>query len=330
MSDGNGSACDVLVVGGGLAGLTAGLFAARCGRSTVVLVPLAPGGTLLNIEQIEDFPGFPDGIAGFELGPVVQEQAEKHGAVVRMAELERLEQVDVEWNAVAGPDRYCARSVVIATGTRPRALGIEGEERLAGRGVSHCASCDGPLFRGAVVGVVGGGDSALQEALTLAEHAGRVLVFHRGDTLSAQETYAARVDAHAAIDVRLRSAVEAILGADTVSGVRVRDTASGRTEDVDLAGVFVYVGGKPEAGALGDLVQLDGLGRIVTDTKLNAGLPGLFAAGDVRSGSSGQAVAAAGDGAAAAMAAHRYLAELDRAGPRSARDPVGGRSEAPA
>jgi thioredoxin reductase (NADPH) len=304
--------CDVLVVGAGIAGLTAGLFAARCGRSTIVLVPLAPGGTLLNVEQIEDFPGFLDGIAGFELGPIVQEQAEKHGAVMRMAELERIERVDGNWLATAGAERHRARTVVIATGTRPRSLGIEGEARLAGRGVSHCASCDAPLYRGRTVGVVGGGDSALQEALTAAEHAERVVVFHRGAVLSAQATYRSRVADNTAIEVRLGSTVDEILGDDSVRGVRVRDTAD-RTEDIELAAVFVYVGADAETDVLGGLVELDELGRIVTDTELSTGLPGLYAAGDVRSGSSGQAVAAAGDGAAAAMAAHRYLAALDGA-----------------
>jgi thioredoxin reductase (NADPH) len=301
-------ACDVLVVGAGIAGLTAGLFAARCGRSTIVLVPLAPGGTLLNVEQIEDFPGFPDGIAGFELGPIVQEQAEKHGAVMRMAELEQLEHVDGEWIATAGADRFRARTVVIATGTRTRALEVDGAERLTGRGVSHCASCDAPLHRGRTVGVVGGGDSALQEALTAAEHAARVVVFHRGAALSAQETYASRVAGNDAIEVRLGSTVEEILGDDRVEGVRVRH-ANGLTEDVDLSAVFVYVGHEPEADLLAGHVQLDEQGKIVTDAFLRAG-PGLYAAGDVRSGSSGQAVSAAGDGAAAAMAAHRYLTSV--------------------
>jgi thioredoxin reductase (NADPH) len=317
---GDGETCDVLVVGAGIAGLTAGLFAARCGRSTIVLVPLAPGGALLNVEQIEDFPGFPDGIAGFELGPIVQEQAETHGALMRVAELEQLEHVNGEWVATAGADRYRARTVVLATGTRPRAVGIEGEERLAGRGVSHCASCDGPLFRGRTVGVVGGGDSALQEALTLAEHAARVIVFHRGTTLSGQETYRSRVAGNDGIEVRLGATVEEILGDNTMTGIRV--TTSGKTEDVELAAIFVYVGHEPETGVLNGLGQLDELGRIVTDTTLSAGLPGLYAAGDVRSGSSGQAVAAAGDGAAAAMAAHRYLATLDSPASSPTRDEV--------
>jgi thioredoxin reductase (NADPH) len=298
---------DVLVVGGGIAGLTAGLFAARCGRSTVVLVPLAPGGVLLNVEHIDDFPGFPAGVAGYELGPIVQEQAEQAGAEIRMAELEQLEYVDGEWIGTGGSDRFRARTVVLASGTRPRGLGVDGEQRLAGRGVSHCASCDAPLFRGRIVAVIGGGDSALQEALTAAEHAQRVVIFHRGSALRAQATYCSRVDEHAAIEVRLDSIVEEILGDETVVGVRVRDTASGQTEDVDVAAVFVYVGSEPESAFVAGDVARDHEGRVVTDATLSTTLPGLFAAGDVRSGSSGQAVAAAGDGAAAAMAAHRYL-----------------------
>jgi thioredoxin reductase (NADPH) len=299
---------EVLVVGGGVAGLTAGLFAARCGRSTVVLVPLAPGGILLNVERIEDFPGFPDGIAGFELGPVVQEQAEQAGAVVCMAELDRLEHVDDVWVGSGGGDCFRARTVVLATGTRARVLAVPGEERLVGRGVSHCASCDAPLFVGRTVAVVGGGDSALQEALTAAEHASRVIVVHRGETLRAQETYGTRVGAHPKIELRLLSTVEEILGEDAVTGIRVRDATTDLAEDVELAGVFVYVGNEPETQLVPAGVELDAEGRIVTDAALATSVPGLFAAGDVRSGSSGQAVSAAGDGAASAMAAHRHLA----------------------
>jgi thioredoxin reductase (NADPH) len=301
----------VLVVGGGIAGLTAGLFAARCGRTTVVVIPLAAGGAMLTVERIEDFPGFPDGVAGFELAPTVQEQAEAAGALPRFGELERLEPRDGSWLAVCGAEHYVARSVVLATGTRARAAGIAGEERFAGRGVSHCASCDGPLQRGRVVAVVGGGDSALQEALTLAEHAAKVVVLHRGPALRAQETYRSRVASHPAIDVRLDTGVEEIVGDDRVAAVRVREHATGTSEEIPVDALFVYAGLEAVTAPVAGLVELDGEGRIVTDATLATAAPGLYAAGDVRSGSSGQAVAAAGDGAAAAMAAHRYLAAVD-------------------
>ena len=170
---------DLVIVGGGLAALTAGLFAARYGHSTLVLVAGVPGGHLASIEKIEDFPGFPEGVAGYDLGPLVQEQAAQQGAEFQLAEVQRLEAHDHDWLVVTDDGGYWARAVVVAAGSRPRELGIPGEGRLRGKGVSHCASCDGPLFRDRVVGVVGGGDSALQEALTLADHAAQVLLFHR-------------------------------------------------------------------------------------------------------------------------------------------------------
>jgi thioredoxin reductase (NADPH) len=183
---------------------------------------------------------------------------------------------------------------------------VPGEDRLRGHGVSHCASCDAPLLAGGVAAVVGGGDSALQEALTVADHAARTVVLHRGQRLDAQAVYRSRAELHPTIDIRLGATVEAIEGEGAVAGVRLAD------DDVlELAGVFVYVGTEPETSLVPPDVRCDDDGRVVTDVTLATGVPGLFAAGDVRSGSSGQAVSAAGDGAAAAMAAHRYLASLD-------------------
>src|SRR5581483_9263685 len=175
---------EVLVAGSGVAGLTAGLFAARHGRSTVVLGS-QPGGALLSITRIDDFPGFPEGVAGYDLGPILQEQALAAGAEFSMSELDGLRQVGGGWEALRAEGPVTARTVILATGTEPRALGLPGEERFAGRGISHCASCDGPLHRQNVVGVVGGGDSALLEALELAQFAEGVVVLHRGSELRA-------------------------------------------------------------------------------------------------------------------------------------------------
>ena len=168
---------DVVIVGSGLAGLTASLFAARHGLSTLVLENNIPGGHLISIEKIEDFPGFPDGIAGYDLCPTVQRQAADQGAEFRRAEVLSLEAQDRLWSVVTDEERHGARAVIVATGSRLKNLGVPGEEKLMGRGVSHCASCDGPLYNGETVGVVGGGDSALQEALALANFAERVLLF---------------------------------------------------------------------------------------------------------------------------------------------------------
>lgn len=302
---------DIIVVGGGLAGLTAGLFAARAGRSTLVLEPAVPGGHLLNIQKIEDFPGFPDAVSGYELGPNAQMQAMNHGAEFAMAEVQALTRADDNpsggWLVTTADGEHRAGAVIVASGSHARALGVPGEERLVGRGVSHCASCDGPLFRGQTVGVAGGGDSALLEALTLVEHVGKVLVFHRGDTFAAQQTYRQRVEDERKIEVCWRTEVREILGEAEVTGVRVQDLAADAERTVELGGLFVYVGLAPNSGFLEGLLTLDEDGRIPTDVWMRTELPGLFAAGDVRRDSASQAITAAGDGATAAIAADRYL-----------------------
>lgn len=297
----------VIVVGAGLAGLTAGLFAARHGHSVLVLESAVPGGHLVNVHQIEDFPGYPEGVAGYELCPLVQEQAAHYGAEFGLAEVERVELDGGRWRVASRDGAYRAQAVIVASGSRPRALGVPGEARLLGRGVSHCASCDGPLYRGRAVGVVGGGDSALQEALTLAEHAAQVTILLRGRAFSAQQVYQQRVLGNPAIEVRYGATVEEILGDEVVDGVRVRDATSGAEARLELAGVFVYVGLEPRT----ELLQSQGVlardGRMLTDAWMRTARPGLFAAGDVRAESAAQAITAAGDGATAAIAAHRYL-----------------------
>ena len=177
---------DLVVIGGGVAGLTAGLTSARLGRNTKVLTGPSLGGNLVSIERIDGYPGFPDGIPGYDLGPIIQEQAVGAGAQFAASEATALHASDGRWRVAASDGDLHARAVVIATGTTLKHLGIPGEEQFRGKGVSHCASCDAPLLRGRVVGVVGGGDSALQEALTLAQHAARVIVLHRGNAFSAQ------------------------------------------------------------------------------------------------------------------------------------------------
>jgi thioredoxin reductase (NADPH) len=297
------------VIGGGLAGLTAGLFSARCGRSTLVVEASMPGGHLVNVEQIEDYPGFAQGIAGYDLCPTVQEQAANAGAEFALSEVSAVRPAAAGFEVDSGEGLVRARSVIVAVGSRPKALGIPGEEEFIGRGVSHCATCDGPLFGGKRVAVVGGGDSALQEALTLAKFAEHVAVLQRGPELTAQHVYRERAAATPAIEVRFGCAVEEIVGEQVVSGLRVLDLASGETSRLELAGVFPYVGLEPNTAFLAEVVPLDGAGHIATDVWMRTAVPGLFAAGDVRQDSAAQAVTAAGDGATAALAAHRYLAD---------------------
>ncbi len=302
---------DIVIAGGGMAGMTAALFAARYGHPTLMVERQMPGGHLVNAEKIEDFPGFLGSVGGFDLCPSVQEQAETAGAEFALAEVTGVENDPPYWVARTRAGDYRAKALIIALGSRPRSLGIPGEDKFMTRGVSHCASCDGPFYQDQVVGVVGGGDSALQEALVLAGYASRVIVFHRRDIFRAQQAWQERVRENPKIEVRLNTVVEEILGDDEVTGVRVRNAAIGSTSTVELAGLFVYTGVEPETGILEGLVPLDSSGHIITDLWMRTGREGLFAAGDIRSEAAGQAVTAAGDGATAAIAAHRYIAGRD-------------------
>lgn len=301
---------DVVVIGGGLAGLTAGLFAARYGRSTLVLEATVPGGHLVNVEKIEDFPGHLDGIPGYDLCPTVQEQAETHGAQFQLAEVESLEPEGHDWRVVTGEGSHRARAVIVASGSRPKALDVPGESELQGRGISHCATCDGPFFAGRVVGVAGGGDHALQEAITLAGFAAQVIILNEASAFSGQATYRRRVAERPQIEARHGVAVTEIRGDGTLSAVRLRDLASAAESQLDLAGLFVYVGLEPNTAFLHGRLPLAPDGRIPTDPWMRTVLPGVFAAGEVRQDAAGHAITSAGDGATAAVAAHRYLASL--------------------
>jgi len=300
---------DVVIAGAGIAGLTAALIAARTGRRTRVLTGPVLGGHLLSIERIDGYPGFPDGIAGYELCPMVQEQAVAAGAEFSAAAITSLAAHEGRWRVTSGEGEVRAGVVLIATGTTSKELGITGEARRRGKGVSHCASCDGPLLRSRTVGVVGGGDSALQEALTLAQFASRVIVLHRGAALTAQAAYRERVRDHEKIEVRTSTVVEEVLGDAAVTGVRTRTTTDGTETDLELAALFVYVGLTPNTAWLDSTLELDPSGRIPTDDRMRTFLPGLFAVGTVRSGSAGRAAGAAGDGATAAVAADQYLSD---------------------
>jgi thioredoxin reductase (NADPH) len=298
---------DVVVIGSGLGGLTAGLFSARHGLSTLILESNIPGGHLISIEKIEDFPGFPDGIAGYDLCPTVQRQAAEQGAEFQRAEVRGLKAEERIWSVVTDEELHDAKAVIVATGSSLRELGVPGESKLIGRGVSHCASCDGPLYSGQTVGVVGGGDSALQEALTLASYAASVVIFHREENFSGQHAYLQRVLNDPKIALRHGTVVEEILGEDTVSAVRARDLASGAAAQIDLAGLFVYVGMKPNTAFLKSILQLEESGHVPTDAWMKTARAGLYAVGDIRRDSAAQAIACAGDGATAAIAALRYI-----------------------
>ncbi len=302
---------DVLIVGGGLAGLTAGMYAARYGLSTGLIEQMMGGAQIINVEKIDNFPGFPQGISGAELGPVVQEQAMDAGAELIMAEATGIS-LDGRYKVISsdGGD-YRAKTVIVAAGSTLRRLGILGEDELYGRGVSQCATCDGPLYMGQVVGVVGGGDSAADEALVLAKYADKVLLFHRRDQLLAQQALQDQVNGDPKIEVVRNSRIEEIVGEETVSGVRVRDLVTNVEDHVNISGLFVYVGLEPNSHIVRGLIEVDNAGHIPVNTSMETPVPGVYAVGDIRQNSAAQLVSAAGDGATAAIAAFKYVKSAD-------------------
>ena len=299
---------DVVVIGGGLAGLTAALTSARLGRRTALLTGDVLGGQLASIEKIEGVPGYPEGVPGYDLCPMTQEQADAAGVECLMAGCEQLTAQGDHWALASDGNSMIARAVIIATGTTLAKLGVPGEERLFGKGVSECASCDAPLLREKIAVVVGGGDSAMQEALTLAEHVAKIVMLERGDALTGQASYRDRIGALGKIEVRLRSTVSEIIGDQSVSQVRVKDVSTGAESELATAAVFAFVGLVPNTQLVRGLLPLDATGRICVDAALRTPAQGICAAGNVRQGSPHRAAGAMGDGAAAAIALDRYLA----------------------
>ena len=303
---------EIAVAGGGPAGLTAAFFAARHGRSTILLDPLGSGGAILNTERVEDFPGFPEGVPGFELGPRMHEQVVEAGGMLAMSEVRRIEPRGGDWIVVTDAGDVSASAVIVATGSRPRKLGVPREEVFEGRGLSTCASCDGPLYRGRLVAVCGGGDAALIETLELVRHDVRVVLIHPEEALAGQETYGRRVRESTHVEVKDGTMLEEILGDGQVDGIRVRDLVTGDSSTLSVAGVFANVGRLPNTEMLEGAVALEEDRCVRTDIWMRTEREGLFAAGDVRADAPGQAITAAGDGATAAVAAHRYLADRTR------------------
>ncbi|HEY4405432.1 MAG TPA: FAD-dependent oxidoreductase [Xanthobacteraceae bacterium] len=296
---------DLVVIGAGVAGLTAAMFAGRHGLAVMVVDRMGVGGQIINAEKIDNWPGFPQGIGGHELGPLLHQQAEAAGAEIVLDTIEAIGLAG-EHRIVRGTDDTLrARAVIIAAGSTARALGIPGEAQFRGKGVSHCAACDGALFTGREVCVVGGGDTALDEALVLADHAARVTVIHRGPRLDAQKALRDQIAGNRKIELVPDTVVEEILGQNAVSGVRLRSGNGARVHALD--GVFVAVGLVPNTDFVRGLLALDAAGHIETDANMRTSVEGIFAAGDIRKFSVALLAAAAGDGATAAISAVRYL-----------------------
>lgn len=298
---------DVVIVGAGAAGFTAGLYSANQGLRTVILEASMPGAQIMNAEKIENFPGVPSETSGADFVGQLQEQAMNAGAELAVSRAASIRREDRYRVVTTVDEEYRARAVIIAVGSSLRKLGVPGEEGFIGRGVSQCATCDGPLYAGQVVAVIGGGDSAADEALTLTAYASSVLLIHRGSTLRAQDYLQRRLRDDAKVRILLNTTVERIVGDGVVSAIDVRDQSPKRQRRLDVAGVFAFIGLEPNGSLVAGLLETDPVGHIPVNAWMETAVAGVYAAGDVRQHSASQLASAAGDGATAAVAAYRYI-----------------------
>ena len=298
---------DVVVIGGGPGGYTAALYAARANLSVVVLEKLTPGGQMGTTDVIDNYPGFPEGVNGFELAMQMKQGAERFGAETQLAEVTQVELAgQVKTVHTSGGD-YQARTVVLATGAHPRELGLPGERELRGRGVSYCATCDGMFYRGKTVVVVGGGNTAVSDVLYLSRLCEKVYLVHRRDTLRASKVYLDPLQKAENVEFVWDSEVKQLLRDQAVTGVRVRNKKTAEERDIPCAGVFVAVGYLPNTELYRGQVELDEAGYVLADETTQTNLPGVFAVGDLRKKPLRQVVTAASDGAVAAHFIEEYL-----------------------
>ena len=297
----------VIVVGGGPAGLTAGIYLARDRLDSLLIEMGCFGGQIVNAEQVENFPGYPEGINGFELGELMQKQAEKFGLKTLIADVNDIELKGEQKLVKTTDGDFSALAVILASGSERSKLGVPGEKEFMGKGVSYCATCDGAFFKEKPVAVIGGGNAAITEALHLTRFASKVFAIHRRDQLRATRILQEKAFAEPKIQFRWNTIVEAIEGGNFVERLKLKEVKTGEASTLEVAGIFISVGFKPSTEYLKGLLPLDRAGQTITNEKMETEIPGIFAAGDIRSNSIRQIVAAAGDGATAAFYARRYL-----------------------
>ncbi|MGE4542520.1 MAG: thioredoxin-disulfide reductase [Pedobacter sp.] len=301
---------DVLIIGGGPAGLTAGLYTSRADLKTVLVESMMIGGQVITTTKIENYPGFPGGVDGPELMQRFQEHCQEFGLEIVQGEVQALRDLGATKEVTVDGKLVQARAVIVTTGAEPRKLGIPGEKELVGRGVSYCATCDGAFFRNVPIAVVGGGDTAAEEALFLSRFASKVYLVHRRDALRATRILQERIFANDKIEVVWDSVPEQVLSDNRgVSGLEVLNKVTGDKSVLALEGVFFAIGVIPKAHFLADVLELNEDGYIMTDGECRTSMPGVFAAGDVRNKMLKQIATAVGDGAVAAIAAEKYLDE---------------------
>ena len=299
---------DLIVVGGGPGGYTAALYAARAGLDTLALEKLSAGGQMALAEEIDNYPGFEDGIDGFTLAEKMQRQAERFGAKSAYAQVERMDLAASPKVLETSEGTFYSRAVVLATGANPRALGLPEEAALTGRGVAYCAACDGMRYKGKTVVVVGGGNSAAADAMLLSRIAKKVILVHRRDTLRATKVYHAPLMEAENIEFCWNSTVTELLHKDKLTGVKLKDVNTGQETVIPCDGVFISVGRKPATELVAGQLELDRSGYIIADETTKTSLPGVYAVGDVRTKPLRQVVTAVADGATAVHMAEEYLA----------------------
>lgn len=300
---------DVIIIGGGPAGLSAGLYASRARLTSLLIEMGLVGGLITESELVENFPGFPEGISGLELGQLMHQQATKYGLETLLAEATGIELSGKQKVVKTTKGDFIAKAVIIASGSERLKLGIPGEEEFTGKGVSYCATCDAAFFRELPVAVVGGGDTAIIEALHLSKFASKVTVIHRRHQLRATRILQEKASSEPKVEFQWDSIVEEIEGRDSVKRIRLRQVKTGEKSALDVAGVFISVGIKPNTAYLKGTLALDAAGFIITNERMETEIPGIFAVGDVRYHSARQAITAAGDGATAAIYAEKFISE---------------------
>ncbi len=300
---------DIIIVGGGPAGLSAALYTARAKLKTLLIEGSAIGGRMAEAWEIENYPGFIEAVHGYDLGQKMFEQANKFGVEHAQTSVTAIKMDGADKTVTTGIGDYVAPAVIIAGGSERRKLGVPGEKELAGRGVSFCATCDGPFFREKVVAVVGGGNGALNEATHISHFATKVYVIHRRDAMRATKVLQDKAFAYPKIQFIWDTEVLAIDGADSVERLKLRNVKTGAESTLDVGGVFIAVGLVPNTDYLKGLVNIDPYGAVITNDKMETNAPGIYAAGDVRANSVRQVVTAAGDGATAAIYAQKYISE---------------------
>ena len=305
---------DVIIIGGGPAGLTAGLYTGRAGLKTLLIESLFTSGQAVITDAVENYPGFPDGIKGFDLIEKFKRQAEIFGLESSSGEVKNIQRWKTQnlnlWQVAVDDKTYNTLAIIVAVGARPKELGVPGENKLRGKGVSYCATCDGPFFRNRDIVVIGGGDTAVEEALFLTRFARKVILVHRRGRLRATKVLQDRALSHEKINFVYDSVATRILGETIVEGIRVKNLKTEEESDIPCQGVFIFVGLCPNTGFLEATVQMNKQGYIITDEDMKISIDGIYACGDCRQKLLRQIVTACGDGATAAFSAQRYVEEL--------------------